>query len=132
MNLEPSSPLAAENQFPLSKMLMVCGACGVCVPLAFLLFWQICRMLATSAEWVFHVYKIQLLLWPSSILMIAAGAFSVFSGAFWSVAAASISANVLVYMFIGTLIWLGLTKFKGFLLIAPALVIIAWVALLSL
>lgn len=116
----------------LAKFLYWFGASGLLIPALFSVFWQILRTLGVNAVWILHVEKIQLLLWPSSIFMIATAGSPFFSFSLLSIFLISSAVNVIVYLFFGGLIWLGLIRYMIFLYIVPVLILVGWITLLSL
>lgn len=74
------------------------------------------------------VFKLQLLLWPTSVMMLAAANPQMEPEIFLF----SMAANVVFYVLLGTLVWLGLRKHGAFFAIAGIGWGVIWWKLLSL
>ncbi|MCX7293177.1 hypothetical protein [Janthinobacterium sp.] len=95
------------------------------IPLLSRVVWH---FLDYSFDMQLMVFKLQLLLWPASIMMLAAANPQMETGIFLF----SMAANVVFYAFLGTLVWLGLRKHGAFFAIAGIGWGVIWWKLLSL
>jgi hypothetical protein len=85
------------------RVVGVFGAIGLLIPLAFGSLWSVLEHY--PALWLradIIVMPIQLMLWPSCIFMIGTQGFAAFG--------AAAMLNVMLYVLVGYLVWLGLAR----------------------
>jgi hypothetical protein len=113
------------------KLILMCITAGIGVPCAFALMWhwfETPGMLSDGAQRV--LVKVQLILWPSSVMMMPATDPNN-PQLYWTAFTLSVAANVLLYVVLGILVWLGVTRNRWYLLPAIAGLAVLWWRLLS-
>lgn len=113
------------------NLLAVCLAAGIVVPSAFALLWRWVERTG-ALDPVIHsvLLKIQLIVWPSSIMMMAT-ADPNNPRLYWTAFAFSVATNVIFYVIVGIMIWLGITRSKWYLLFPVAGLGLFWWPLFS-
>lgn len=103
---------------------------GLVIPVILTLFWKLLEQYRHAYLAVGRVMEIvQLLIWPSSIFMIAtAGSKDIDYG----MLALSIITNIAFYAVIGFLIWWGLNKQRWVIYLAMGLIALIWYKLFTL
>jgi hypothetical protein len=95
------------------RILYFFAAAGAFVPCVWATFSQIVRLTGWQSIAEKSLYKFQLMMWPSSIFMLGTAEGRPSSLSYWRVFGLSLAANVVVYLAVGLLIYLGLTRFMG-------------------
>jgi len=103
---------------------------GLSVPIILTLIWPI---LERSNYWYGTLGNalatLQLLIWPSSIFMIASAGYE---GIDFKMLSISIAVNIVLYSIIGFIVWLGLKKHHWLLYVLVVLILLSWYILLRL
>lgn len=73
-----------------------------------------------DAKLAFRVERLMLLLWPSALINMATDGLHHGDIGFYLIPLLAVLLNVLLYLFVGAFVWLGIRKNKAFF-IAPAL-----------
>lgn len=109
------------------KCILYFSCLGLVVPIIFsivsLLYENMNRLLPSL------LYKIQLMIWPSSIFMMATAANKHID---FKMLIVSIVVNVILYSLIGFFVWFGIYKQKWVLFVIGVLVLLAWYKILNL
>lgn len=101
---------------------------GCIIPLVFRLLWYFLNQ--TTYGWLHQTaQKLMLLLWPTSLMTLPSSDEPGFEVKLFLI---SVTANVVLYIVFGILIWLGLRKHISFLGIVSVLVFALWWRLLTL
>jgi hypothetical protein len=108
----------------MTKYILKSGFLGLFVSLFFLFFWEVIdNYFELGGSFSTYIFKLMLYLWPSSIFNMAAtgSVLQVFQ-----VLSISTAVNVLLYAFLGSLLWLTKHKHKAFLLPFLLVIIALW------
>jgi hypothetical protein len=113
------------------NLLLACASAGIIVPSIFAFLWHWIEGAGSIGSGAQNILlKIQLILWPSSIMMIPATDPNN-PRLYWTAFAFSVTANVVLYVVIGLTVWLGITRSKWYLLLPLAGLGVLWWQLLS-
>lgn len=112
---------------PFARLIAIFSLSGLIIPLLSRVVWHFLDY-SPYFDMQFMVFKLQLLLWPASVMMLAAATPQVETGIFLF----SMTANVILYAILGILFWLGLRKHHAYFAVAGILLIAMWWWLLSL
>lgn len=107
------------------RFLAVFSCAGLGIPIIFTLIWYIND---------YHTFDkisitIQLFLWPSSLVMMAAAGKEGID--FYKMLATSIAINILLYALVGLLVWLGVSKQRWILYLTAVFILLLWLRLLT-
>lgn len=112
------------------RFVQVFAIIGMAVPIIFTLSWPI---LEKTKHW--HgtlgnaLATLQLLIWPSSIFMMATAGHE---GLDFKMLSISIAVNIVLYSIIGFIFWMGLKKHHWLLYVLVVLILLSWYKLLRL
>jgi hypothetical protein len=105
------------------------GTVGIAIPIVFSALWAFLEKNLSLYRTVESVLShLQLLVWPTSIVMLGAAG----GDRFWALLVISAVANAILYAVVGSLIWVGLEKQRWVLFLVLAGVILGWIVLLNL
>lgn len=110
-----------------ARIIAIFSLSGLIIPLLSRVVWHFLDY-SSYFDMQLMVFKLQLLLWPTSVMMLAAANPQSAPGIF----VFSMAANAGLYALLGTLVWLGLRKHAAFFLIAGIGWGVIWWKLLSL
>lgn len=103
---------------------------GFVIPLVFRLIWWSFDYFKISNLGIHGIVeKLMLMLWPTSLMTLPTSDVSGFEAKLLLI---SLVANMVVYFVLGGIIWLGLRKHIGFLVLAGLMMSIIWWRLLTL
>jgi len=104
---------------------------GAVIPLLFSCFWWLNdRFGVVDIDMHLGIFRLMLILWPSSIMMMAPGEFSSWSDAL--VLLIEIDFNIALYVTVGAAIWYGLTKHYAVLVLVAIAIAVMWWQMLTL
>jgi hypothetical protein len=112
------------------KLVALFSLIGLVIPILLTLIWKLLEQYQHTYLSVGKVLEIvQLLVWPSSIFMMATAGHR---GIDYGMLAISIAVNIVFYSLIGFLIWGGIHKQRWMLYFAIGLLVLIWYKLLTL
>ena len=106
------------------------AALGAFIPIVFSIFWKVFETSGMHPLVSAAGYKLQLMLWPSSIFMIGTAGTSTTSWSYWEVLGLAVLANVVLYVAVAAFAGWGFDKFKPAFYACVAVVACAWVFVL--
>lgn len=106
----------------LAKFTATFATVGLLVPVAFRVLWHFIDQ-SVSLTTSIMVQTIMLVLWPTSLWMLAASPDTAFENELFLY---SVISNVVVYALLGLLIWLGLRIHIAFFALAGILLVALW------
>lgn len=110
------------------KVISIFAGAGLLGPLMLRSVWYFLDQY-TNLKTQLIVEKLMLLVWPTSLMALPSSIDPGFEVKLFII---SLVTNILLYVILGSLVWLGLRKHIGFLVVACILLIILWSWLLSL
>ena len=103
---------------------------GIGIPLIFHGIWAVLNYLqSNNLEAQLVLQGLMLMLWPSSLMTLPVSDSPGFEAKLFLVA---LITNVVLYMILSAIIWLGIKKHFAFLIIAASVIIFVWWRVLSL
>lgn len=106
------------------KLIALFSLAGFVIPILFSLIWWVLEQYPRA--WLFIggiLVNVQLLVWPSSIFMMATAGHE---GIDYGMLALAITVNIVLYASIGFLIWWGMYKQRWAIYCALGLILLIW------
>lgn len=106
------------------------GLFGIAIPIAFRLLWRLLDYFKINNLDIHVAFEnLMLMLWPTSIMTLPASDEPGFETRAFLF---SLAANTILYVILGAIIWLGLRRHPGFLVLAGMAIAGTWWRLLTL
>lgn len=113
----------------MAKLITIFSSAGLVIPILFTLIWRVLEQYPHAWLSIGRILvNVQLLVWPSSIFMMATAGHK---GIDWGMLALSIAVNIILYAVIGFLIWWGINKYRWAIYCAIGLVLLIWYKLVA-
>jgi len=114
----------------LGRFIGIFSLFGLSLPLIFTLIWTILEKTKYAYGSLGNgLATLELLIWPSSIFMMATAGHH---GIDYGMLSISVAANIVLYSIIGFVVWLGLKQHRWLLYFLVMIIILGWYKLLTL